>query len=85
MAKANQNTQAQQKQQETQKPKSAQKKVKKYRSLSRFVEVFEHKGIRYMIYPNSVIENLPEDAPQVQKLIEEGKLVEVKWEVKNGF
>ena len=78
MAKANQNTQTQQKQQETQKPKPAQKKRKKYRSLSRFVEVFEHKGTRYMIHPNSVIENLPEDAPQVQKLIKEGKLVEVK-------
>jgi len=85
VAKANQNTQAQQKQQETQNAKPTQKKPKKYRSLSRFIEVFEYKGKRYTIHPNSVIENLPEDAPQVQKLIEEGKLVEVKWEVKNGF
>ncbi|WP_456436920.1 hypothetical protein [Desulfurobacterium sp.] len=93
MAKNNQNTtqpknQAQkpkqtqevkeQSKQEQQKPKSSQKKPKKYRSVSRFVEVFEHKGVRYTIHPNSVVENLPEDAPQVQRLIKEGKLVEVK-------
>ncbi len=58
--------------------KNAQKKPKKYRSLSRFIEVFEFKGTRYTIHPNSVVENLPEDAPQVQRLIKENKLVEVK-------
>ena len=58
--------------------KTAQNKPRKYRSLSRFIEVFEFKGTRYTIHPNSVIENLPEDAPQVQRLIKENKLVEVK-------
>ena len=77
MAKSKKNSQAQTENQVQEKPKQTQK-PKKYRSLSRFVEVFEHKGIRYTIYPNSVIENLPEDAPQVQRLIKEGKLVEVK-------
>jgi hypothetical protein len=61
-----------------QKPKASPKKPKKYRSLSRFVEVFEFNGTRYTIHPNSVVEGLPEDAPQVQRLIKEGKLVEVK-------
>jgi hypothetical protein len=63
---------------EQQKPKASQKKPKKYRSLSRFIEVFEYKGIRYTIHPNSTVENLPEDAPQVQRLIKGGKLVEVE-------
>ncbi|WP_457679427.1 hypothetical protein [Thermovibrio sp.] len=82
MAKAKKNAEAQEKQtpqeqsKQTQKP--VQKKPKKYRSLSRFIEVFEYKGIRYTIYPNAVVENLPEDAPQVQRLIEQKKLVEVK-------
>ncbi len=77
MAKSKKNSQTQTENQVQEKSKQTQK-PKKYRSLSRFVEVFEHKGIRYTIYPNSVIENLPEDAPQVQRLIKEGKLVEVK-------
>ena len=81
MAKNNQNA-AQLKSQTQGQPKQTQKPVqkspKKYRSLSRFIEVFEHKGVRYMIHPNSVVENLPEDAPQVQRLIKEGKLVEIK-------
>jgi len=71
-----QSQQNQEQSKQTQKP--AQKKPKKYRSLSRFIEVFEHKGVRYTIHPNSVVENLPEDAPQVQRLIKAGKLVEVK-------
>jgi len=58
--------------------RTVQKKPKKYRSLSRFIEVFEFKGTRYTIHPNSVAENLPEDAPQVQRLIKSGRLVEVK-------
>ena len=61
-----------------QKPKASPKKLKKYRSLSRFIEVFEFNGTRYTIHPNSVVEGLPEDASQVQRLIKEGKLVEVK-------
>ena len=73
--KQTQEVKEQNKQAGQQKPKSQKKK---YRSLSRFIEVFEHKGVRYMIHPNSVVENLPEDAPQVQKLIKEKKLVEVK-------
>ena len=77
MAKSKKNSQTQTENQVQEESKQTQK-PKKYRSLSRFVEVFEHKGIRYTIYPNSVIENLPEDAPQVQRLIKEGKLVEVK-------
>jgi len=77
VAKSKKNSQTQTENQVQEKSKQTQK-PKKYRSLSRFVEVFEHKGIRYTIYPNSVIENLPEDAPQVQRLIKEGKLVEVK-------
>ena len=73
-AKNNQNpAQPRQKQ-----PKQSQREPKKYRSLSNYIEVFEHKGVRYTIHPNSVVENLPEDAPQVQKLIKEKKLVEVK-------
>ncbi len=89
MAKPKKNTEAQEKQnsqvqagnqaqEKASQQKPAQKKPKKYRSLSRFIEVFEFKGTRYTIHPNSVVENLPEDAPQVQKLIKEGKLVEVK-------
>ena len=71
-----QSQQNQEQSKQTQKP--AQKKPKKYRSLSRFIEVFEHKGVRYMIHPNSVVENLPEDAPQVKRLIEQKKLIEIK-------
>jgi len=71
-----QSQQNQEQSKQTQKP--AQKKPKKYRSLSRHIEVFEYKGVRYTIHPNSVVENLPEDAPQVQRLIKAGKLVEVK-------
>jgi len=75
-----QNTQAKNQAQEQPKQtqKTVQKKPKKYRSLSRFIEVFEFKGVRYTIHPNSVVENLPEEAPQVQRLVKEGKLVEVK-------
>jgi len=80
VAKSVQNTQAKNQAQEQPKQtqKTIQKKPKKYRSLSRFIEVFEFKGVRYTIHPNSVVENLPEDAPQVQRLVKEGKLVEVK-------
>lgn len=90
MAKSKKNIEAQEKQnpqvqtesqaqeQSKQTPKTSQKKPKKYRSLSRFVEVFEFKGTRYTIHPNAVVENLPSEAPQVQRLIKEGKLVEVK-------
>jgi hypothetical protein len=70
--------QVQERKTQEQKPKASPKKPKKYRSLSRFVEVFEFQGTRYTIHPNSVVEGLPEDAPQVQRLIKEGKLVEVK-------
>ena len=80
MAKSVQNMQAKNQAQEQPKQtqKTVQKKPKKYRSLSRFIEVFEFKGVRYTIHPNSVVENLPEEAPQVQRLVKEGKLVEVK-------
>jgi len=85
VAKPKKNTEAQaqvqtenQTQEKVSQQKTAQKRPKKYRSLSRFIEVFEFKGTRYTIHPNSVVENLPEDAPQLQKLIKEGKLVEVK-------
>jgi hypothetical protein len=61
-----------------QNPKPSQRKSKKYRSLSRFIETFEHKGILYTIHPNSVVENLPEDAPQVKRLIEQKKLIKIK-------
>ena len=73
--KQTQEVKEQNKQAGQQKPKSQKKK---YRSLSRFIEVFEHKGVRYTIYPNSTVENLPEDAPQVQRLIKDGKLIEVR-------
>jgi hypothetical protein len=76
VAKAKNNQTPAQPQQEQ--PKQSQRKPKKYRSLSNYIEVFEHEGVRYIIHPNSVVENLPEDAPQVQKLIKEKKLVEVK-------
>lgn len=69
-------SQAQEQPKQTQKP--VQKKPKKYRSLSKFIEVFEFKGTRYTIHPNSVVENLPEEAPQVQRLIKKGKLIELK-------
>jgi len=80
VAKSVQNMQAKNQAQEQPKQtqKTVQKKPKKYRSLSRFIEVFEFKGVRYTIHPNSVVENLPEEAPQVQRLVKEGKLVEVK-------
>jgi hypothetical protein len=85
VAKANQNTVQPKNQTEKavqeqpkQNPKPSQRKPKKYRSLSRFIETFEHKGTRYTIHPNSVIENLPEDAPQVKRLIEQKKLIEIK-------
>ncbi len=79
MAKPKKSTEAEnQAKEKVNQQKNAQKKPKKYRSLSRFIEVFEFKGTRYTIYTNSVVENLPEDAPQVQRLIKENKLVEVK-------
>jgi len=81
-AQGKQNSQVQAESQAQEQPKqtqkTVQKKPKKYRSLSRFIEVFEFKGVRYTIHPNSVVENLPEEAPQVQRLVKEGKLVEVK-------
>jgi hypothetical protein len=82
VARAKNNQNPAQPQQDQEQPKQTQKPVqktpKKYRSLSRFIEVFEHKGVRYMIHPNSVVENLPEDAPQVKRLIEQKKLIEIK-------
>ena len=53
------------------------KKLKKYRSVSRFIEIFEYKGKLYTIKPNSVVENLP-DISQVKRLVRQGKLVEAK-------
>ncbi|OMH40223.1 hypothetical protein [Desulfurobacterium indicum] len=83
MAKDKKNTEVQEKQntQVQKQPKQTQKpaqKPRKYRSLSSFIEVFEYEGKRYTIHPNSIVENLPEDAPQVKRLIEQKKLVEVK-------
>ena len=75
MAKPKKDT-GEQTKQSSQKP--AEKKPGKYRSLSRFIEVFEFKGVHYTIHPNSVVENLPEEAPQVQRLIKEKKLARVK-------
>jgi hypothetical protein len=62
-------------------PKSkaeTKKKPKKYRSFSHMIIVFEHRNKRYTIYPNSIVENLPENASQVKKLIKRGLLKEVK-------
>ena len=77
MARNSQPKETQEQKPQEQKSKASSKKPKKYRSLSRFVEVFEFQGTRYTIHPNSVVEGLPEDAPQVQRLVKEGKLVEV--------
>lgn len=62
----------------TSKQEQAQKNPKKYKCTSHMIEVFEHEGKRYTIYPNTIVENLPEDAEPVKKLIKKKKLVEVK-------
>ena len=66
------------KKQSNKKQKSPSPKPKKYRCTSSMIEVFEYKGKRYILYPNSIIKNLPEDAPQVKRLIQQKKLIEIK-------
>ncbi len=62
----------------TQKKKKKEGARKKYKCTSHMIEVFEHEGKRYTIYPNAIVENLPENASQVQRLIKAGKLIEIE-------
>jgi hypothetical protein len=63
--------------QETTENSESKTQISQLRYVGKTIKHFDHNGKMYQIMPNSVYLNLPADAEQVKRLIENKELVEV--------